>query len=405
MKKIEVRRWIKRGVAAVIVASVLGLAACGSDAGAPAAGDTAGGTAAGDESTGDAVGGEDAADAADVAGGKASDGAGADGRASGGAGTDGKAFGDPEKKAGGTGEKKKVTFVLDWTPNTNHTGLYVAQEKGYFDEAGLEVEIVQPPEGGAEVLVASGKAQFGVSFQDTMAPALAGDGALPIKAVAAILQHNTSGIISRKGEGMDRPKGLEGKRYATWESPVELATLQSVVEGDGGEFEKVQLIPNTVTDEVSALKSDLVDAIWIFYGWAGVKTELEGLETDYFAFGDLDPVFDYYTPVVIAGARFLEEEPDTARAFLAALGKGYEEAARDPKGAADILCRAVPELDPELALASQEYLSGQYLADAKGWGYMDPERWDRFYSWLNEKGLVDPKLSEGIGFTNDYLPQ
>ena len=101
----------------------------------------------------------------------------------------------------------------------------------------------------------------------------------------------------------------------------------------------------------------------------------------------------------------MEEEPDTARAFLAALGKGYEEAARDPKGAADILCRAVPELDPELALASQEYLSGQYLADAKGWGYMDPERWDRFYSWLNEKGLVDPKLSEGIGFTNDYLPQ
>ena len=96
-----------------------------------------------------------------------------------------------------------------------------------------------------------------------MAPALAGDGALPIKAVAAILQHNTSGIISRKGEGMDRPKGLEGKRYATWESPVELATLQSVVEGDGGEFEKVQLIPNTVTDEVSSWRSP------VFGGRAG----------------------------------------------------------------------------------------------------------------------------------------
>ena len=144
----------------------------------------------------------------------------------------------------------KITFVLDWTPNTNHTGLYVAAQKGYFKDVGLEVEIVQPPEGGAEVLVASGKAQFGVSFQDTMAPSLAGENALPIQAVAAILQHNTSGIISRKGEGMDVPKGLEGKRYATWESPIELASLKNLVEGDGGDFSKVELIPNTVTDEV-----------------------------------------------------------------------------------------------------------------------------------------------------------
>ena len=117
----------------------------------------------------------------------------------------------PEKETDDTA-KEKITFVLDWTPNTNHTGLYVAREKGYFEEAGLEVEIVQPPEDGAEALVASGKADFGVSFQDTMAPALAGENALPITAVAALVQHNTSGIISREGEGMDTPKGLEGKK-------------------------------------------------------------------------------------------------------------------------------------------------------------------------------------------------
>lgn len=310
-----------------------------------------------------------------------------------------------EAPSGSAKKPEKITFVLDWAPNTNHTGLYVAQEKGYFEEAGLEVEIVQPPEGGAEILVASGKAQFGVSFQDTMAPALVGDDALPIKAVAAILQHNTSGIISRKGEGLDTPKGMEGKKYATWESPIELATLQNVVEGSGGDFSQVQRIPNTVTDEVSALKTNSVDAIWIFYGWAGVKTELDGLETDYFAFSDLNPVFDYYTPVVISGNRFLEENPGIAKSFLAALGKGYEDAARDPQQAADILCRAVPELDPKLVLKSQQYLAGQYLADAPSWGYMDPKRWNGFYSWLNDNGLSDPKLPENIGFTNDYLPK
>ncbi len=116
-------------------------------------------------------------------------------------------------------EKEKITFVLDWTPNTNHTGLYVAIANGYFDEAGLDVEVVQPPEDGAEVLVASGKAQFGVSFQDYIAPGLVGEEPLPITAVAAIIQHNTSGIISRAGEGMDTPKGLEGHKYATWNGP------------------------------------------------------------------------------------------------------------------------------------------------------------------------------------------
>lgn len=172
--------------------------------------------------------------------------------------------GNQESNENGAEDSKKITVVLDWTPNTNHTGLYVAKAEGYFQEAGLEVEIVQPPEDGAEALVASGKAQFGISFQDSMMPAVTGADALPIEAVAAVLQHNTSGIVSRKGEGIDTPKGLEGKKYATWDLDIEKATLKQVVEKDGGDFSKVELIPSTVTDEVSALKSKSVDAIWIF---------------------------------------------------------------------------------------------------------------------------------------------
>ena len=164
----------------------------------------------------------------------------------------------------------------------------MAKEKGYFKEAGLDVEIVQPPEDGAEVLVGSGKAQFGISFQDTMMPAVVGDDALPIKAVAAVLQHNTSGIVSRKGEGIKRPKGLEGKKYATWNQDIEKAILKQVVEKDKGNFSKVEMISSTVTDEVSALKSKKVDAIWIYYGWAGIATEVAGLDTDYFAFKGID---------------------------------------------------------------------------------------------------------------------
>ena len=307
--------------------------------------------------------------------------------------------------AGVKQELEKVTFVLDWTPNTNHTGLYVSLEKGYFEEVGLDVEIVQPPEDGAVSLVASGKAQFGISFQDSLAAALSGEQALPVTAVASVIQHNTSGIISRGGEGMDRPKGLEGHTYATWNGAIELATVEEVMKVDGGDYSQLELIPSTVTDEVSALRAESVDALWIFYGWAGVKTELEDLETDYFAFAEIDPVFDYYTPVIISGDKFLEEHPETAKAFLSAVSKGYEFAIQNPEEAAEILCSAAPELETELVLASQKYLADQYQADAPYWGYMDAKRWNGFYEWVNEKGLVENEVPLNTGFTNDYLPQ
>ena len=301
----------------------------------------------------------------------------------------------------------KITFVLDWTPNTNHTGLYVAIANGYFEEAGLDVEVVQPPEDGAAVLVASGKAQFGVSFQDSLAPAYVGENKLPVTAVAAVIQHNTSGIVSRAGEGMDTPRGLEGKKYATWDLDVEKATIRQVMEADGGDFGKVELIPSTVTDEVSALQSKSVDAIWIFYAWAGIACEVAGLETDYFAFADIDPVFDFYTPVIIANDAFLESDPETAKAFLYALSKGYTYAAENPKEAADLLMEAAPELtsNAELIYASQEYLADQYIADASRWGEFDADRWAAYFNWLNDRQLLEEALDPYYGFTNDYLPE
>ena len=300
-----------------------------------------------------------------------------------------------------------ITIVLDWTPNTNHTGIYVAKAKGYFEQAGLKVEIVQPAESSAEALVASGNAQFGVSFQDSLAPAFASSTPLPITAVAAIIQHNTSGIISRANEGIDTPKGLEGKKYATWDMDVEKATIRDVMKADGGNFDLVELIPSTVTDEVSALKSGSVDAIWIFYGWAGVACDVAGLDTDYFEFADIDPVFDYYTPVIIGNNAWMNENPETAKAFLSALSKGYTYAVENPEESADILMDCVPELksNSKLIYESQKYLSKEYISDAKRWGEFDGKRWSDFYQWLNKNNLLENEINPSYGFTNEYLPK
>lgn len=295
----------------------------------------------------------------------------------------------------------KITVVLDWTPNTNHTGLYVAQANGYFEAAGLEVEIVQPPEDGAVAMVASGQAQFGIDFQDYLAPVFTADEKMPVTAVAALIQHNTSGIISLQEDQIASPKGMEGKNYATWDLDLEKAIIRNVVETDGGNYDNINLIPEYVTDVVTALQAD-IDAVWIYYAWDGIVAEQAGLETNYFYFKDINPVFDYYSPVLIANDNFLAENPEIAKAFLKACRQGYEYAIENPEAAADILVEAVPELDRELVVASQIWLADQYKADVDQWGYIDAERWDAFYAWLYENGLSE-EIPAGYGFTNEYL--
>ncbi|MBR0366280.1 MAG: ABC transporter substrate-binding protein [Clostridia bacterium] len=297
----------------------------------------------------------------------------------------------------------EITLVLDWTPNTNHTGIYAADALGYYKDAGLKVNIVQPPEDGAVAMTASGKAQFGIDFQDYLAPAFASEEKMPVTAVAAILQHNTSGIISLKSAGIESPAGLEGKRYATWGLPVEQAMIKYCMEKDGADFSKLELVPEDVMDVPTALQQG-IDAVWVYYAWDGISTEKAGLDTNMFFFKDIVPEFDYYSPVIIANDKFLADEPDKAKAFLAATAKGYEYAIENPKEAAGLLCSAVPELDADMAAASQEWISAQYTADADRWGYIDPTRWNAFYTWLYENGLYD-KIEENTGFTNEYLPE
>ena len=311
---------------------------------------------------------------------------------------------------GGNGEKKsnenpskKISIVLDWTPNTNHTGLFVAKELGYFKEEGLEnVEIVQPPEGSTTALIGAGGAQFGISFQDTLAKSFSSDNPVPVTAVAAIISHNTSGIISLKEKGIDSPKKLEGQKYATWDDEIEKAILKKIITDDGGDFKKVKMIPNTVTDVVTALKTD-IDAVWVYYAWDGIATELAGLQTNFLNFADYGKELDYYSPVIIANNDYLKKNPEEAKKVLKAIKKGYEYSIKNPKEAAKILVKNAPELKLELVTASQEWLASKYTSYATEWGVIDQKRWDLFYEWLFKNGLIKKEIPKGYGFSNDYL--
>lgn len=307
----------------------------------------------------------------------------------------------------GKSEKKEteLTIVLDWTPNTNHTGLFVAKKKGYFKELGLpKVQIIQPPEGSTTTLIAAGKAEFGISFQDTLAKAFAKESPFPITAVAAIIEHNTSGIISLAKKGIESPKQMAGFRYATWEDEIEQAILKKVVKDDGGSFSNITLIPNTITDVLTALQTD-IDAVWIYYAWDGIATELANLKTNFFYFTDYANELDFYTPVIIANNDYLKNNEAQAKKMLAAIKKGYQYAMEHPHEAAEILVEFAPELDLDLVKASQNWLKDKYQANANNWGVFDATRWDTFYQWLYHNQLIEREIPKGFGFTNHFITQ
>jgi ABC-type nitrate/sulfonate/bicarbonate transport system substrate-binding protein len=301
------------------------------------------------------------------------------------------------------GSSNAIRVVLDWTPNTNHTGLYVALERGYFAEEGLSVSIMQPPESGGLVLVGAGNAEFAIDFQETLGPAIGRNrNAIPLVTVAAIITHNTSGIMSLRESNIRSPKDLVGKRFAYWETPLVTEVIRKIVEDDGGDFSTVRMIPNHATDAFSALKTD-IDAIWIYYAWDGIAAEVNGIDINYLDLGEINSIFDFYTPIIVTNKNYADTNPENVRKFLRATSRGYAFAMENPSLAAEILLRHAPELDRALVLRSQEYLATRYRVGKIRWGEIDRERWSRFYGWMYERGLLERDI-RNEGFTNDFLP-
>lgn len=296
---------------------------------------------------------------------------------------------------------EKTTVVLDWTVNTNHTGLYVAQALGYFTAEGLTVDIQPAPESGAVGLLASGRADFAVSAQEEVL--LARSNGVALSAVAAILQHNTSGFASRKGAGITRPKDFEGKRYGGWGSPLEEATIRSLMAADGGDFSKVKVV-NLGDQDFFAATERNVDFAWVFEGWTVQEAAVRGVPLNYIDMRKINPALDEYTPVFAAVQPFLDKNPTKARAFLKALSKGYQYAVDHPADAAAILLKAAPELNKDLVVASQKFLAGQYRAEAPRWGEFDPQRWNGFIAFLDKAGVAKAQAGSATWATNAYLP-
>lgn len=298
-------------------------------------------------------------------------------------------------------ELRDVKVVLDWTPNTNHTGLYVAKDLGYYAKEGLNVEIVQPDDGGADAMIASDAVPFGISYQESVTEAQTQG--VPLVSIAAVIQHNTSGFAAPADRSIKSPKDFEGKRYGGWGSPVEEAVMKSIMDLQGADVSKVKIINIGDADYFTSVKRD-IDFAWIYYAWTGIEAELRGEKLDMLYVKDYSKDLDYYTPVIATNEKTIQEDPDLIKAFMKATSEGYEYAISHPDEAADILIKAVPDLDPKLVKASQEWLSPRYQDDAPRWGEQKESVWKGYADWMYDRKLLDKPLEVDKAYTNDFLP-
>ncbi len=301
-----------------------------------------------------------------------------------------------------TEDLKPVTFVLDWTPNTNHTGIYVAQSEGFFEEEGLDVEIIMPGEAGAGQLVATGKADLGINYQEGLM--MARDSDLPLVSVGAVIQHNTAGYASPVEKGITEPADFEGKVFGASMSELSKAIMKTSMEKNGADYTQVKSTNIGDSDFFVAAERD-IDFSLVFQGWTGIEAEIRGQELNMIYLKDLADGLDFYTPIIATSEKMISEDPETVEKFMRAAVKGYEFAIEKPEEAADVLIESVPDLDAELVKESQKWLATKYQDDAPEFGLQEVERWESVKDFMVEHDLIDPAFDVNEAFTNEFITE
>jgi ABC-type nitrate/sulfonate/bicarbonate transport system substrate-binding protein len=294
-----------------------------------------------------------------------------------------------------------VTLMLDWVPNVNHVGLFVAAEMGFFREEGLDVTIVQSGEVYAAGAVMGGQADFAVDFQENVT--LLRASGVPVISIAALVQTNTSGFAVRASDGITTPSDFDQLVYGTFNSPFEEPTLSALVRCSGGNPTGIRYV-TAGSDLLVLLQQGLADIVWIYYATQGFQAERIGFDIGYFPLNEYtDCIPDYYTPILISSEDVLERRPDTTAKFLAALTAAHEFVADAPLDAARVLAEAVPELDGEELAKSVPWLAERMFADDR-WGFQEQSVWAAYADWMRSVGVLEGAFDAGAAFTTEYLP-
>ncbi len=299
-------------------------------------------------------------------------------------------------------ELTPVTVALDWYPNANHAGLYLALERGYFAEAGLDVDLYTPSDPTTVLqTVGAGRDTFGISYQTDVLLARAQE--VPVVSVAALVQRPLLGIMVPAESGIERPEDLAGTTIGYPGIPSQEAYLATMLAADGLTMDDVELV-NIGYELVPALLAGRVDAsLGSYWTHETILAEREGFPVEMLRVEDWGVPL-YYELVVVTGDELIATDPELVRAFLGAMQRGYTDAIADPAAALDALAAASPELDRAVEEEGIALLTPVWTEGVPAFGVQTSERWAEYAAWMAANDLIPADLPSDDAFTAELLP-
>ena len=294
----------------------------------------------------------------------------------------------------------KIKLALDWYPNANHIGLYIAQEKGYFSEEGLEVEMYTPSDPSTVLqTVGAGQDDFGISYQPDIL--LARAQGVPVVSIAGMVQHPLNSLMSLESSGIVRPGQLKGKKVGYPGIPTNEPLLRTMLKADGlAGLEDVELVnvgfnlgPSLISGQVDAV----VGAYWTH---ESILLENQGHKVNVMRMEDWG-VPDYYELMIVTSESKAKDDMATLTKFLRAVRRGYEDAMDDPqKGVDTLVAGTKDEIDETVDRPGADLLVPLWKPQSGAFGNQDIARWENFTKWMQDVGLLSTELEATDAFVN-----
>lgn len=296
---------------------------------------------------------------------------------------------------------KTVTLLLDWKPNTNHLGIYIAKINGYYKKYGIQLKILNPAQTTSTALVGMEKADFGISYASDLI--YARNANIPVVSVAGILQNDTSCFVWRKSSQIKSINDFEGKRYGGWGSPEERAVLKYVLEKNGLIFSKVKMLLIGSQDFLQATLKN-VDFTWEYKGWNILAAELNNVPIGTYCPSEHFPELNKPSPLIITSQNMLTKHPEVVKNFLKATALGYDFSMKNPQQAANEFIKNVPGIDSNLVHASALYLASLNKLNSIKWGYQNEIVFENYINWMKKMGVIKNQLKIREYINNEFLP-